>query len=66
MFSYGNTSDYDGMVQDLVKRYTCTKVICMGFSMGGNIVTKYLGENRKRPDNIVAGISSCQGYDANL
>ena len=65
MFSYGNTSDYDGMVQDLVKRYTRTKVICMGFSMGGNIVTKYLGENRKRPENIVAGISSCQGYDAN-
>jgi len=65
MFTYGNTCDYDGMVQDLVKRYAGTKVICMGFSMGGNLVTKYLGEDRPRPKNIVAGISSCQGYDAN-
>jgi len=66
MFTYGNTSDYDGMVQDLVKRYAGTKVICVGFSMGGNLVTKYLGEdNKRRPKNIVAGISSCQGYDAN-
>ena len=65
MFTYGNTSDYDGMVQDLVKRYAGTKFICVGFSMGGNLVTKYLGEDRRRPKNIVAGISSCQGYDAN-
>ena len=65
MFTYGNTCDYDGMVQDLVKRYAGTKVICMGFSMGGNLVTKYLGEDRPRPKNIVAGIPSCQGYDAN-
>ncbi len=64
MFDYGNTDDYDGMVQDLVKRYPGTKLICVGFSMGGNIITKYLGEKRRRPEGIVAGISACQGYDA--
>jgi abhydrolase domain-containing protein 2 len=66
MFSYGCTKDYDGMVGDLNKRYPGTKFICVGFSMGGNLVTKWLGEKRKRPDNIVAGISACQGYDAVL
>jgi len=31
--------------------------------MGGNIVTKYLGEGN-RSTQILAGISVCQGYDA--
>eukprot|EP00095_Tigriopus_kingsejongensis_P001679 maker-scaffold1518_size37722-snap-gene-0.14 protein:Tk01679 transcript:maker-scaffold1518_size37722-snap-gene-0.14-mRNA-1 annotation:"unknown" len=64
IFSYGYTHDYDGMIQDIVKRFPGTKLICVGFSMGGNLVTKYLGEKRTRPDCIVAGISACQGYDA--
>lgn len=64
MFSYGYTNDYDGLIQDIVKRYPATKIICVGFSMGGNLVTKYLGEDRVRPDCILAGISACQGYDA--
>ena len=33
--------------------------------MGGNIVTKYLGEKLPdMPKNIIGGISICQGYDA--
>ncbi len=65
IFCHGDTEDYDGLVQDLVKRYPGTKIICLGFSMGGNIVTKYLGQKeRTRPANVVAGISVCQGYDA--
>lgn len=53
------------MIKDLVRRYPNTKIICVGFSMGGNLITKYLGEPRTKPRNIVAGISVCQGYDAN-
>ena len=66
IFSYGNTDDYAGLIKDLSRRYPGTKFICVGFSMGGNLVTKYLGEKRdNRPDEkIVAGISACQGYDA--
>lgn len=68
IFGYGNTDDYAGMIQDLSRRYPGTKFICVGFSMGGNLVTKYLGEVRSdRPDDkIVAGVSACQGYDAVL
>lgn len=42
-----------------------TKIIVIGYSMGGNLITKYLGEPRQnRPSNVIAGISICQPYDA--
>ena len=63
IFTVGNTDDYDAMVKDLLKRYPNTKIVCLGFSMGGNLVTKYLGERAHGPE-IVAGVSACQGYDA--
>jgi len=40
--------------------------VCIGFSMGGNLVTKYMGEPRVKPANVIGGISVCQGYDANM
>ena len=64
IFSYGNTSDLAGLVRDLGKRYPGSKFVCVGFSMGGNLVTKYLGEKGRKRKNVVAGISVCQGYDA--
>ena len=47
------------MVRHVAVRYPTTKIICIGFSMGGNIVTKYLGERPSIPQ-IIAGISACQ------
>merc|ERR1711990_1170651 len=64
IFMYGNTADYAAMIKDLVRRFPSTKVISVGFSMGGNLITKYLGEPRVKPKNVVAGLSVCQGYDA--
>ena len=65
IFMYGNTADYAAMIKDVVRRFPATNIVCVGFSMGGNLITKYLGEPRVKPSNIVAGISVCQGYDAN-
>jgi len=65
IFSYGNTSDYASMIKDVVRRFSRTRIVCVGFSMGGNLVTKYLGEPREKPKHILSGISVCQGYDAN-
>lgn len=46
-------------------KHPSTKMVCVGFSLGGNLVTKYMGEvDRTRPKNIIGGISVCQGYNA--
>lgn len=61
----GHTDDFDSMVHNLVAKYPTTKVVCVGFSLGGNLVTKYMGDKtHKRPDNVIGGISICQGYNA--
>lgn len=53
------------MILNLVEKHPNTKIICIGFSLGGNIVTKYLGEQGKnKHPNIIGAISVCQGYDA--
>jgi len=64
IFNCGNTGDYHLMVAEILKRFPTTKVLCVGFSMGANLVTKYLGEKYSRSQQIIAGISVCQGYDA--
>ncbi|CAG9858994.1 unnamed protein product [Phyllotreta striolata] len=64
IFNYGNCDDFQAMIRNLVVRYPETKVICVGFSLGGNLITKYLGENKPKPPNVIGGISICQGYCA--
>ncbi|XP_050529025.1 abhydrolase domain-containing protein 2 isoform X1 [Daktulosphaira vitifoliae] len=65
IFTYGHTEDLHVMLCNLSELYPKTKIIIIGYSMGGNLVTKYLGETyTKRPDCIVAGVSICQPYDA--
>jgi len=67
IFTYGHTTDYAEMVKNLVKRYPSTNIVSVGFSLGGNLITKYLGETDiRKPDNIIGGISICQGYNALL
>lgn len=66
MYSYtGHTGDYEAMVKHLEQKYTSTYIVAVGFSLGGNIVTKYMGEQEgKMPRNVIGGISICQGYNA--
>ncbi|XP_060823927.1 abhydrolase domain-containing protein 2 [Bombus pascuorum] len=65
IFTYGHTDDYHMMLQSLMEKHPNTKIICIGFSLGGNLVTKYLGERRSNKlSNIIGGISICQGYNA--
>lgn len=53
------------MVNHLEQKYPSTCIVAVGFSLGGNIVTKYMGEQEgKIPRNIIGGISICQGYNA--
>lgn len=53
------------MVEHLEEKYPSTYIVAVGFSLGGNIVTKYMGENEgKLSQNVIGGISICQGYNA--
>uniref|UniRef100_A0A2M3ZDX9 Putative alpha/beta hydrolase n=1 Tax=Anopheles braziliensis TaxID=58242 RepID=A0A2M3ZDX9_9DIPT len=63
IFTYGHTDDYAAMINSLLKKYPTTNVVSVGFSLGGNLISKYLGE-AKRPSNIIGGVSICQGYNA--
>ncbi len=65
IFTYGHTEDYAEMVANLEKRYPTSKIVSVGFSLGGNLISKYLGETDKNhPKNVIGGISICQGYNA--
>lgn len=51
------------MVDELQQLYPDTQMIAVGFSMGANIVMKYLGENKDHQNKFLCGMSICQGYD---
>jgi len=63
LFNYANTDDLAAVVEEASRSYPNTKMLLVGCSMGGNHVTKYISEPRSRPQQVVGGISICQGYD---
>ncbi|XP_069687696.1 abhydrolase domain-containing protein 2 isoform X1 [Periplaneta americana] len=65
IFTYGHTGDFSEMLSHILEKHPNTYIVCIGFSLGGNLVTKYMGEaDRCRSPNIIGGISICQGYCA--
>ncbi|XP_077285760.1 abhydrolase domain-containing protein 2 [Arctopsyche grandis] len=65
IFTYGHTDDFNSMLENLLEKYPNTRLVLVGFSLGGNLITKYLGEKqRNHSPNIIGGISICQGYNA--
>jgi len=47
----------------MASKYPDDRFIAVGFSMGGNIVVKYLGEHEQMQSRFAGAISCCQGYD---
>uniref|UniRef100_A0A4W3ISI1 Monoacylglycerol lipase ABHD2 n=1 Tax=Callorhinchus milii TaxID=7868 RepID=A0A4W3ISI1_CALMI len=64
MFTYGCTWEFAAMVNYIKKSFPQTQLIVVGFSLGGNIVCKYLGENRVNQEAVLCCVSVCQGYSA--
>ncbi|XP_015198725.1 monoacylglycerol lipase ABHD2 isoform X2 [Lepisosteus oculatus] len=64
MFTYGCTWEFSAMVSYIKKAYPQTQLIVVGFSLGGNIVCKFLGENRTNQERVLCCVSVCQGYSA--
>uniref|UniRef100_A0A2P2I268 Abhydrolase domain-containing protein 2-like n=1 Tax=Hirondellea gigas TaxID=1518452 RepID=A0A2P2I268_9CRUS len=64
VFRYGGTGEFRLMLNRYAESNPRSKLLLVGFSMGANIVTKYLGEYKPRPENILGAVSICQGYHA--
>ncbi|XP_071498740.1 monoacylglycerol lipase ABHD2-like [Diadema antillarum] len=63
IFTYGETGEYAAMVDYIREHHPSSKLVALGFSMGANIVVKYVGEEPSRQDDLMCCISVCQGYD---
>lgn len=66
MIFIGGTEEYGAMVDEVLRRHPATKLMGVGFSMGGNMVVKYIGEDNSRQNNFLCVMSLCQGYDAEM
>ncbi|XP_040895332.1 monoacylglycerol lipase ABHD2-like [Toxotes jaculatrix] len=64
MFTYGCTWEFAAMVGYIKRAFPQTLLVVVGFSLGGNIVCKFLGENRSNQDRVLCCVSVCQGYSA--
>ena len=53
------------MVDRIQQMYPHTKCIALGLSMGGNVILKYLGEDQRNQEKIVAAITVCTSYCIN-
>uniref|UniRef100_H2ZGU6 AB hydrolase-1 domain-containing protein n=1 Tax=Ciona savignyi TaxID=51511 RepID=H2ZGU6_CIOSA len=63
IFTYGDTKYFACMMKNVCEMYPKSRLVIVGFSMGGNIVVRYLAEDKSRQKSIVCAVSWCQGYD---
>ena len=65
IFAYGQTLELAAMMNKLYDLYPSTRFISIGFSMGANITTNFLATvDAAHRHRYLAGLSVCQGYDA--
>ena len=55
MYHHGETGDLDYVINEIVGKMDYTHVALIGFSLGGNVILKYLGTTPQIPDWIVGG-----------
>ena len=56
-YNSGRTQDLSELVDHILTQEQYSKVALVGFSLGGNLLLKYLGESREISHKIVAGIA---------
>lgn len=59
LYSYhsGKTDDIQTIINYILNRYTFKNIILVGYSMGGNITLKYLGETSFIPSEVKGGVA---------
>lgn len=53
----GATNDLDEVIKHVMKTREYTSISLIGFSLGGNVVLKYLGEDRIVPSKVKAAVA---------
>ena len=56
-YNSGRTQDLSELIDHILTQEQYSKVALIGFSLGGNLLLKYLGESREISHKIVAGIA---------
>ncbi|OAB80368.1 YheT family hydrolase [Cochleicola gelatinilyticus] len=56
-YNSGRTDDLHFLITQVLKKNVYTKIALIGFSLGGNLVLKYLGERQTLPKEIYKGIA---------
>ncbi len=66
-YNAGVSDDLDQIIMHITTKYLYTNISLCGFSLGGNILLKYLGEGRSLPTKIKSAVSvsvPCDLYDS--
>ena len=53
----GATEDLDAVIQHILNSKSYSEIFIKGFSLGGNLTLKYLGEDRDIPKEVKAGMA---------
>lgn len=53
----GATEDLEAVINHVISNYSYPTIVLKGFSLGGNVTLKYLGERDYIPEQIKAGIA---------
>lgn len=56
LYHSGVSQDLDVVVKHVIDGGLYEEIALVGFSLGGNVTLKYLGEERERPANVLAGV----------
>lgn len=56
-YNSGRTYDLDALIHFILKKDKYDEISLIGFSLGGNLVLKYLGEHQNLPKEIKKGIA---------
>ncbi len=56
-YTAGSTDDLEEVIFHILKKDKYDKVVLNGFSLGGNLMLKYLGEDKTIPKEIIKGVA---------
>ncbi|MEM8859298.1 MAG: alpha/beta fold hydrolase [Chloroflexota bacterium] len=67
MYNAGATDDVDLVVQHILEKFPqAPSLTIVGFSLGGNMLIKYLGEGRKLSAKLAGAVAVSPPFDMNL